>query len=30
MGRMDGSLSRRLGFQPTVPTVHQAKQQGIL
>jgi UDP-glucose 4-epimerase len=30
MGRMDGSLSRRLGFQPTVPTVYQAKQQGIL
>jgi UDP-glucose 4-epimerase len=30
MGRMDGSLSRRLGFQPTVPTVYQAAQQGIL
>jgi hypothetical protein len=29
-GRMDGSLSRRLGFQPTVPTVYQAAQQGIL
>jgi UDP-glucose 4-epimerase len=30
MGRMDGSLSRALGFHPTVPTVYQAKQQGIL
>jgi nucleoside-diphosphate-sugar epimerase len=30
MGRMDGSLSRRLGFQPSVPTVYQAAQQGIL
>jgi UDP-glucose 4-epimerase len=30
MGRMDGSLSRTLGFHPTVPTVYQAKQQGIL
>jgi len=30
MGRMDGSLSRRLGFKPTVPTVYQAAQQGIL
>jgi UDP-glucose 4-epimerase len=30
MGRMDGSLSRRLGFHPSVPTVYQAKQQGIL
>lgn len=30
MGRMDGSLSRRLGFQPTIPTVYQAAQQGIL
>ncbi len=29
-GRMDGSRLRSLGFQPTVPTVHQAKQQGIL
>jgi UDP-glucose 4-epimerase len=30
MGRMDGSRLRSLGFQPTVPTVSQAKQQGIL
>jgi UDP-glucose 4-epimerase len=30
MGRMDGSRSRTLGFYPTVPTVYQAKQQGIL
>jgi hypothetical protein len=30
LGRMDGSLSRRLGFQPMVPTVYQAAQQGIL
>jgi len=30
MGRMDGSLSRRLGYQLTVPTVYQAAQQGIL
>jgi hypothetical protein len=30
MGRMDGSRSRALGFHPTVPTVYQAKQQGIL
>jgi UDP-glucose 4-epimerase len=30
MGRMDGSLSRALGFRPTVPTVYQAMQQGIL
>jgi UDP-glucose 4-epimerase len=30
MGRMDGSRSRALGFFPTVPTVYQAKQQGIL
>jgi UDP-glucose 4-epimerase len=30
MGRMDGSLSRALGFQPTVPTLYQAAQQGIL
>jgi nucleoside-diphosphate-sugar epimerase len=30
MGRMDGSRSRALGFQPTVPTVYQAMQQGIL
>jgi UDP-glucose 4-epimerase len=30
MGRMDGLLSRRLGFQPAVATVYQAKQQGIL
>jgi UDP-glucose 4-epimerase len=30
MGRMDGSRLRSLGFQPTVPTVYQALQQGIL
>ena len=30
MGRMDGSRSRRMGFRPTVPTVYQAAQQGIL
>ena len=30
MGRMDASLSRALGFRPTVPTVYQAMQQGIL
>ncbi|MCU1324506.1 MAG: NAD-dependent epimerase/dehydratase [Acidobacteriaceae bacterium] len=30
MGRMDGSRLRRLGFQPEVPTLYQAMQQGIL
>jgi UDP-glucose 4-epimerase len=30
IGRMDGSRSRALGFRPTIPTVYQAKQQGIL
>jgi UDP-glucose 4-epimerase len=30
MGRMDGSRLRALGFRPTVPTVYQAMQQGIL
>jgi len=30
MGRTDGSRSRALGFHPTVPTVYQARQQGIL
>jgi UDP-glucose 4-epimerase len=30
MGRMDGSRSRALGFHPTIPTVYQAVQQGIL
>jgi UDP-glucose 4-epimerase len=30
MGRMDGSLLRSLGFQPKVPTLYQAAQQGIL
>ncbi len=30
MGRMDGSRLRSLGFHPTVPTVYQAMQQGIL
>ena len=30
MGRMDGSLSRSLGFRPTISTVYQAAQEGIL
>ena len=30
MGRMDGSLSRSLGFRPTIATVYQAAQEGIL
>jgi UDP-glucose 4-epimerase len=30
MGRMDGTRLRSLGFQPTVATVYQAAQQGIL
>ena len=30
MGRMNGSRLRSLGFQPKVPTLHQAAQQGIL
>jgi nucleoside-diphosphate-sugar epimerase len=30
MGRMDGSLSRGLGFRPTIATVYQAAQEGIL
>jgi UDP-glucose 4-epimerase len=30
MGRMDGSQSRALGFHPTVPTLYQAMQQGVL
>ena len=30
MGRMDGSLSRRLGFRPTISTVYQAAHEGIL
>jgi UDP-glucose 4-epimerase len=30
MGRMDGSRLRSLGFQPTVPTLYQAAQKGIL
>jgi nucleoside-diphosphate-sugar epimerase len=29
-GRVDGSRSRSLGFRPTIPTVHQAAQEGIL
>jgi len=29
-GRMDGSLARELGFQPTVPTIHAAAADGIL
>lgn len=28
--RMDGSLARSLGFQPTVRTIHQAVQDGLL
>ncbi len=27
---IDGSLARRLGFQPTVRTVYQAAQEGVL
>jgi UDP-glucose 4-epimerase len=30
MGRMDGSLSRSFGFRPTIATVYQAAQEGIL
>ena len=30
MGRMDGSRLRSFGFQPKVPTLYQAAQQGIL
>ncbi len=30
VGRMDGSRLRSLGFQPTVPTLYQAAQRGIL
>jgi UDP-glucose 4-epimerase len=30
MGRMDGTRLRSLGFRPTVATVYQAAQQGIL
>ena len=30
MGRMDGALSRSLGFRPTISTVYQAAQEGIL
>ncbi len=30
MGRMDGSLSRSLGFRPSIATVHQAVQEGIV
>ena len=29
-GRMDGTLVRELGFQPTVPTIHAAAREGIL
>jgi nucleoside-diphosphate-sugar epimerase len=29
-GRMDGSLARELGFQPTVPTIRAAAREGIL
>jgi UDP-glucose 4-epimerase len=29
-GRMDGTLVRELGFQPTVPTIHAAAHHGIL
>jgi UDP-glucose 4-epimerase len=30
LGRADGSLARRLGFRPTVPTVYQAVREGTL
>ena len=30
MGRMDGSKLRDLGFRPTIPTVYQAAEAGIL
>lgn len=30
MLHLDGSLARRLGYQPTVPTVYQAVRDGIL
>ncbi len=30
MGRMDGSKLRGLGFRPTIPTVYQAAETGIL
>jgi nucleoside-diphosphate-sugar epimerase len=30
MGRMDGALSRSLGFRPTIATVYQAAHEGIL
>jgi nucleoside-diphosphate-sugar epimerase len=29
-GRMDGSLARELGFEPSVPTIHAAARQRIL
>jgi UDP-glucose 4-epimerase len=29
-GRMNGSLARELGFQPTVPTIHAAAREGLL
>jgi hypothetical protein len=29
-GRMDGTLLREFGFQPSVPTIHAAARQGIL
>lgn len=29
-GRMDGTLLRTFGFQPTVPTIHAAARDGIL
>jgi nucleoside-diphosphate-sugar epimerase len=29
-GRMDGALARKLGFQPTIPTIHAAAREGIL
>jgi nucleoside-diphosphate-sugar epimerase len=30
MGRMNGSLSRNLGFKPAIPTVYQAAREGLL
>jgi len=29
-GRMDGTLARELGFEPTVPTIRHAAAEGIL
>jgi len=29
-GRMDSTLARELGFEPTVPTIHAAAREGLL